>query len=319
VHRSGATRAGACAPDDQEVAAAVCDLRVQRNVEIAAADRLIHSDFGRDERIERDRIHARVHEILRDRDLDRIARPSHLDRGLFSARIDPLRAAVAHPEPALRIPKVDAEGVSATNGALPTERDNSSSPPPSGGVAKNQLCSIPRSRTVPQLTQMTGAFNQDYIRGPTALAMIAAHFGRTLGHSPYSLVQEIAHHAGTNPRIGTHPAMLRYVAGLLGLSIHSLGTGQLDRVDAAISCGARVLALGNYLALPAHYPDESLVMPHYIVVSGIEHDRFVYNDPCSPGNLPRLLKHNQLSAYLNMSEAALWIVSPRKRIGCRAR
>jgi peptidase C39-like protein len=166
------------------------------------------------------------------------------------------------------------------------------------------------ARTVPQLTQMTGAFNQDYICGPTALAMIAAHYGRTLGLSPYALAQHIAYHAGTNPTMGTHPAMLGYVAGLLDLKVHPLAVWQIDKVASAIRSGAKVLALGNYLALPSHHPEPGLVVPHYIVISGLEGDRFVYNDPYSPGNVPRLLTPDQLSVYLNMAEATVLVISP---------
>jgi hypothetical protein len=165
--------------------------------------------------------------------------------------------------------------------------------------------------TLPQISQYLGSPNDEINCGPASLAMVASHYGRTLGLSRPRLVGHLARWAQTDARIGTKPALIGAAAGGLGLGARLLGPKSVDEVVQALRGEKKVIALGNYAALPVHFEEDSPVVPHYVALSGMVGERFVLNDPATPDDIPRLLTREQLNSFLAMHDSKLIVVGPQ--------
>ena len=118
--------------------------------------------------------------------------------------------------------------------------------------------------------------------GPTSLAMIFEAYGLK-GYSNEALRGEVNRLQGnSDPNQGTSLSAIAAVAqraGLYPVGLRSRWT--LDDVRTSVRAGRPVILLTHYADLPGNGGYQGDIN-HYIVLSGLSGDQFIYNDPAYP-------------------------------------
>jgi hypothetical protein len=136
---------------------------------------------------------------------------------------------------------------------------------------------------VPHRTQFDGTFYGPTNCGPTSLGMVFEAYG-LMGYPSDAIRGEVNRISGdSNPDNGTSLGAISVVAQRAGLQPLDLYQGggykrwTLDAVRAHVQEGRPVITLTRYADLPgnAYYGSD---INHYIVITGVSGDNFIYND-----------------------------------------
>jgi len=168
---------------------------------------------------------------------------------------------------------------------------------------------------VPYRTQLDGSDYQEANCGPTALGMALEAFGMNLAAPDLrSQVLDAEHFDPTDVDAGSFIWALARVAQGHGMQTRGLydGDGSLhhwtvDEIRASVRQGQPVIVQVVYRGLPGR-EDSAYYGDHYIVVTGLLGDNFLYNDPIggpiaheSPG-YDRVITPNQLQRAMRASD-----------------
>ena len=141
---------------------------------------------------------------------------------------------------------------------------------------------------VPYRTQLDGSFYQAGNCGPATLGMVLAAFGKEV---PTADLRRTANRVqGTTgiPDSGVAIDVLAGMAVQYGLEVRGLRTAtgydrwSFDEVRQALRAGHLVIPQVHFASLPGHETRDRSI-DHYIVLTGFEGDRFVYNDSAFAG------------------------------------
>jgi hypothetical protein len=157
-------------------------------------------------------------------------------------------------------------------------------------VGRDRLTAIKRYETgetiwlrVPFRTQMDGTYFSPVNCGPAALSMAMAAFGVDL--DPSSIREYVNFLSGNvDPDSGTsldHIARVAREAGLRTLDLYGARgyrAWDLDLVRQHVAQGHPVITLTRYQSLPGN-ANSNFFSDHYVVISGLSGDDFIYNDP----------------------------------------
>ena len=135
---------------------------------------------------------------------------------------------------------------------------------------------------VPFLTQIDGTLYSEVNCGPASIAMVLGAFG--VKATPSYLRDYVNYLSGTySPDEGTSLYHLARLAREVGLEVRNLhGQGgyfrwNVETLRQEILAGRPVVTLVKYRALPGHGGTE-VDWDHYIVITGLSGDDFIYND-----------------------------------------
>lgn len=139
---------------------------------------------------------------------------------------------------------------------------------------------------VPFRTQLDGAVFQEANCGPAALAMVLQAFGMVQNNA--DLRWRSHTHQGTlHEDTGTALQFLARVGRDFGLNPIGLYEGKrfhqwsVSEIREQVAAGRPVIPLAHYRLLPGH--ETSMYdWDHYIVIYGVDGDRFLYHDPVYP-------------------------------------
>lgn len=136
---------------------------------------------------------------------------------------------------------------------------------------------------VPFRTQKDGDRFQGSNCGPAALAMVLGAFGIDRANADLRVLTH-TYQGTVGRRGGTALEHMATVGRDFGLEPLGLYTGErfsewsIDRVRAAVLAGQPVIALVKYRLLPGH-EGSGVRFDHYVVISGLDSDSFLYHDP----------------------------------------
>jgi hypothetical protein len=141
---------------------------------------------------------------------------------------------------------------------------------------------------VPFRTQMDGTYFSAVNCGPASLAMAMGAFGVNL--DPNSIREYVNFLSGNvDPDSGTsldHIARVAREAGLRTLDLYSARgyrVWDLDLIRQHVAQGHPVITLTRYQSLPGN-ANSRWNTDHYIVITGLSGDDFIYNDPAYGSN-----------------------------------
>ena len=157
-------------------------------------------------------------------------------------------------------------------------------------VGRDRLTAAKRYETgdtvwlgVPFRTQIDGTYFSLVNCGPASLSMAMAAFGLDL--DPSSIREYVNFLSGNvDPDSGTsldYIARVAREAGLRTLDLYGSGgyrTWDLDLVRQHVAQGHPVITLTRYQSLPGN-ANSDFFTDHYVVISGLSGDDFIYNDP----------------------------------------
>ena len=140
--------------------------------------------------------------------------------------------------------------------------------------------------SVPYRTQLDGSDYEAANCGPTTLGMALESFGLNLPPPDLrSQVLDAENFSNTDPDAGSFIWALARVAEGYGVRAHGLyeGDGKLhrwttDEIRASVQQGQPVVVQVVYRGLPAR-EDSAYYGDHYVVITGLLGDNFLYNDP----------------------------------------
>ncbi len=142
--------------------------------------------------------------------------------------------------------------------------------------------------SVPFRTQMDGTYFSQVNCGPASLAMAMSAFGITL--DPNSIREYVNFISGNvDPDAGTsldHIARVAREAGLRTLDLYGARgyrAWDLDLVRQHVAQGHPVITLTRYQSLPGN-ANSRFLTDHYVVITGLSGDDFIYNDPAFGSN-----------------------------------
>jgi hypothetical protein len=152
-----------------------------------------------------------------------------------------------------------------------------------GWIANNQLW-----LAIPHRTQLDSSAYAQSNCGPASLAMILEAYGLK-GYPVDVLRGEVNRIQGnSDPNQGTSLAALGAVAqraGLYPVNMHArpsvYARWSLEDITASLKAGRPLIVLTRYADLPGNGGYESNTN-HYIVLSGLSGDQFIYNDAAYP-------------------------------------
>lgn len=159
--------------------------------------------------------------------------------------------------------------------------------------------------TVPWRTQLDGSISASANCGPASIAMVLEGFGVAV---PISQTRALAtRFMGIfSPWTGTTLESLRHVAetyGLVGLDLHEGGRYKrwtLDDVRRHLRAGHPVIPQLKYRLMPGREWSWA-AFDHYVVLTGMDGDDFVFNDPA--GNAGSKISAQQLLRAWTASDA----------------